>query len=79
MATFIKPKMRTITNAEGSTVYLNSGNWIENFTALELSGGVWSIYHHKDAEMPQQEEVEEELSTGQLFDNMLHEFNLMKA
>lgn len=74
-----QPEMRTITNAEGSIVYLNSGDWIENLTALELKDGVWSIYHHKEAEMPQQEEVEEELSTGQLFNNMLQEFNLMKA
>jgi UDP-2,3-diacylglucosamine pyrophosphatase LpxH len=74
-----QPEMRTITNAEGSIVYLNSGDWIENLTALELTDGVWSIYHHKDVETPQQEEVDDELSTGQLFDNMLHEFNLMKS
>ncbi len=73
------PEMRTITNAEGSIVYLNSGDWIENLTALELVDGVWRIYQYKETEIPQEEEQEEELSTSQLFDNMLQEFNLMKA
>ena len=73
------PEIKTITNAEGSITYLNSGDWIENLTALELADGIWTIYQHKENETPEIEEVDEDLSTGQLFDNMLHEFNLMKA
>ncbi len=29
------PEMRQINNAHGSIMYLNSGDWIENLTALE--------------------------------------------
>lgn len=34
--------------------YLNSGDWIENLTALEYNKGEWRLYHH-----PQNEEVPE--------------------
>src|SRR5690606_18836385 len=32
-----QPEMRKITNQQGSIMYLNSGDWIENLTALEYT------------------------------------------
>jgi len=29
-----------------STVYMNSGDWVENLSALEYSNGKWSLYTH---------------------------------
>ena len=29
-------------------MYLNSGDWIENLTALEYSNGSWEIYHYEN-------------------------------
>ncbi len=43
-----KPAMKTITTAKGSVMYLNSGDWIENLTALECHEGKWSIYYYRD-------------------------------
>ncbi|MFM7195959.1 MAG: UDP-2,3-diacylglucosamine diphosphatase, partial [Bacteroidota bacterium] len=43
-----KPAKRDITTEKGSVVYLNSGDWVENLTALEYHGGKWSVYHYKD-------------------------------
>src|SRR6185312_13716700 len=40
-----QPEMREISNQHGSIMYLNSGDWIENLTALEYVSGTWSIYH----------------------------------
>jgi len=40
-----QPQMRIISNPKGKIVYLNSGDWIENLTALEYHEGVWHIYH----------------------------------
>ncbi len=41
------PQIRTITSKDGQSVtYMNSGDWVENLTSLELSGGQWSIYKH---------------------------------
>lgn len=42
-----KPQMRTVTNENGSVVYLNSGDWVENLTALEYKNAEWSIYEYK--------------------------------
>ena len=42
------PVKRIIKNDEGQVVYLNSGDWIENLSALELKDGDWSIYNYKD-------------------------------
>lgn len=42
-----QPQMRKITNNKGEVTYLNSGDWIENLTALEYNKGEWSIHHHK--------------------------------
>jgi UDP-2,3-diacylglucosamine pyrophosphatase LpxH len=38
-----QPAQRTITNSKGSVEYLNSGDWIENLTALEYNNHAWEI------------------------------------
>ena len=76
-----QPEMREIENQHGKIMYLNSGDWIENLTALEYVNGEWKIYHFDEKEMQQQmaaAEQEEELNNNQLFDNLVDEFNLMK-
>ena len=76
-----QPEMREIENEDGKIMYLNSGDWIENLTALEYAAGEWKIYRYDENEMQQLIEhssEEEELNNTQLFDNMLEEFNLMK-
>jgi UDP-2,3-diacylglucosamine pyrophosphatase LpxH len=76
------PEMRTITNSQGCIVYLNSGDWVENLSALEYTDGEWSIYKFSDKDKAEMElnskEEEKDLNMDQLFDNMLHEFKLMK-
>ncbi|WP_430612394.1 UDP-2,3-diacylglucosamine diphosphatase [Flavobacterium sp. JP2137] len=41
-----EPKIKTVRNAKGSITYLNSGDWIENLTALEYNKKRWKIYQH---------------------------------
>jgi len=76
------PEMRTITNPQGSIVYLNSGDWVENLSALEYINGEWSIYKFSDNDKAEMElnakEEEKDPNMDQLFDNMLHEFKMMK-
>jgi UDP-2,3-diacylglucosamine pyrophosphatase LpxH len=43
-----QPQQRVIETEEGSVTYLNSGDWIENLTALELTQQEWNIYHYKE-------------------------------
>lgn len=76
------PEMRTITSPQGSIVYLNSGDWVENLSALEYTNGEWSIYKFSDSDKAEMElnakEEEKDPNMDQLFDNMLHEFKMMK-
>jgi UDP-2,3-diacylglucosamine pyrophosphatase LpxH len=76
------PEIREISNSEGSITYLNSGDWVENLSALEFVNGEWSIYRFNEADKAEMiEEMQEEvteLTNDQLFDNMLHEFNMMR-
>ncbi|MEI6595878.1 MAG: UDP-2,3-diacylglucosamine diphosphatase [Bacteroidota bacterium] len=52
-----QPQIREVKNPEGSTLYLNSGDWIENLTALEYHEKTWSLYHHVEEN---EDEVEDE-------------------
>jgi UDP-2,3-diacylglucosamine pyrophosphatase LpxH len=38
-----KPQNRVFTNEKGSILYLNSGDWVENLSALEYNNGVWDL------------------------------------
>ncbi len=74
------PQMRLVENAKGSITYLNSGDWIENLTALEYNNGQWSIYHHQESCISDEtEKDEEELNTGILFNNLVQEFNELRT
>lgn len=41
-----QPKKEIYENKQGKTMYLNSGDWVENLTALEYSFKRWKIYHY---------------------------------
>jgi UDP-2,3-diacylglucosamine pyrophosphatase LpxH len=76
-----QPEMREIKNPDGRVIYLNSGDWIENLTALEYADKEWKIYKFDEAEMLNMvvtDTGEEELDNNQLFDNLVEEFNLLK-
>jgi len=42
-----QPSIRNFQNDEGSVIYMNSGDWIENLTSLEYYNGKWSIFKYK--------------------------------
>lgn len=43
-----QPAIRQVRNEKGQTLYLNSGDWIENLTALEYHENKWSLFYYKD-------------------------------
>ena len=43
-----QPQQRIVKTEKGSVVYLNSGDWIENLTALEYDQCTWTIYQHDE-------------------------------
>lgn len=74
------PQVRMIETAKGNIMYLNSGDWIENLTALEYVKGKWDLYEYKEPEYDKlSNEDDEDLTANELFQNMVKEFDLLKA
>ena len=71
------PEIKTISNEDGNVVYLNSGDWIENLTALEYNKGQWSIYKHDQATTVEVSEEDElsHLNNKDLFQLLIKEIN----
>lgn len=75
-----QPQKRVMTNDKGSVLYLNSGDWVENMTALEYNKGEWSIYRYSEDKFTQTDQKEESKleekykSNDELFKNMVAEF-----
>ncbi len=42
-----QPNIKEYQNDKGSVLYLNSGDWIENLTALEMVDGQWTLYQYE--------------------------------
>ncbi len=79
-----QPEIRNIKTEKGEVVYLNSGDWIENLTALEYHKGKWSLYSYLDDHrtVNQIEDVNDEsyvLEKGELFKSLMAEFQLKNS
>lgn len=57
-----QPQLRLVQNAKGFCSYLNSGDWIENLSALEFDGQSWNLYHHNAEQLNEEEGEEDELN-----------------
>ena len=42
------PMIKEIKTDKGSVIYMNSGDWVENMSALEYNNGEWSLVYYKD-------------------------------
>lgn len=77
-----QPEIKKISNREGEVTYLNSGDWIENLTALEYNKGSWSVYNFMEDQqlmsMRISKSVQADLTTSQIFDNLVQEFKQVK-
>lgn len=79
-----QPKIKTITNIDGEVIYLNSGDWIENLTALEYNNGSWKLYnfqedHQRVKALKLDKEKQTKINSNQLFENLIQELNLVKS
>lgn len=73
-----QPEMIRIETDKGSVMYLNSGDWIENLTALEYYDNQWHLYEYHsqliEEKISESEEDEEEvLGAKKLFQNLMNE------
>ncbi len=56
-----QPKIRGHENEKGSVIYMNSGDWVENLTALEYDGDEWSMFRYNEAEFLKYERIEKQM------------------
>ena len=74
------PEIRQIKTNKGEITYLNSGDWVENLTALEYNDKAWTLYKYQDDPVAQNIKLKEDnnayLSSEQLFENLLSEFKI---
>jgi UDP-2,3-diacylglucosamine pyrophosphatase LpxH len=60
-----QPEMREVGTGDVSVMYLNSGDWVENLTALEYQGKSWKIFKYDARDFEQDEAEEGQLSDGE--------------
>jgi len=77
-----QPEIKKIKRDNGSVMYLNSGDWVENLTALEYNNNTWELYRYeedvnieKDLKNDGDDEKETQvLENKELFQNLIKEF-----
>lgn len=73
-----QPEIRRIQTEKGEVLYLNSGDWVENLTALEFDGLEWSIYRYfederaKSVKLPKR--LRDKLDNEEIFRDLVNEF-----
>jgi UDP-2,3-diacylglucosamine pyrophosphatase LpxH len=76
------PEIKKIKNEHGEVTYLNSGDWIENLTALEYSHGEWRIYRYSDDLYAQSIKIPKRyrnnLDNDEIFKDLVNEFLTVK-
>lgn len=75
------PEMKKIITDKGEVTYLNSGDWVENLTALEYNAGAWSIYrYHEDkkAMSIKIKSTKNNLDNDEIFKDLVNEFLTVK-
>ncbi len=61
-----QPNIERVSNDKGSTLYLNSGDWIENLTALEYHNERWVLHYYNSEKKPLLPVEEEELGSEEI-------------
>lgn len=73
-----QPEIKEIKTDKGKVTYLNSGDWVENLTALEYDNGSWSIYRYSDDKVAKSIKLPRRLRTkldnDEIFRDLVNEF-----
>ncbi len=77
-----QPEIKNIKTDKGSVIYLNSGDWIENLTALEYHKGKWDLYHYEKDDQLRTQNIDvvdsvELFEKNELFAKLMEEFNVV--
>ena len=78
------PKIETFQSQNKEVTYMNSGDWIENLTALEYHKSKWTIYRYDyssykfETKTTSENEHLLEKSNKEIFNELLADFNLIR-
>jgi UDP-2,3-diacylglucosamine pyrophosphatase LpxH len=77
-----QPEHKKIVTSKGEVTYLNSGDWVENLTALEFSGTDWKIYRYSDDKHAQGIKIPKRLTNNldndYIFKDLVNQFLTVK-
>ncbi|MES2701855.1 MAG: UDP-2,3-diacylglucosamine diphosphatase [Bacteroidota bacterium] len=77
------PEIKEVNTKHGRVTYMNSGDWIENLTALEYNTGKWSIYTYADDPIAQAVDIDKKKhnkrSAKAIMDSLMLEINASAA
>jgi UDP-2,3-diacylglucosamine pyrophosphatase LpxH len=68
-----QPQIREVKSKNGNCTYLNSGDWIENLTALEYHDKNWSIYTYDKNDFKEELESEHQEMVLKNIDELIKE------
>ncbi len=80
-----QPKIEAYENRNGEVTYLNSGDWIENLTALEFHKNMWRIYRYDESQFVKARTSKTkdddiiEKSNKEIFKELLADFNIQSS
>lgn len=76
------PEIKQIKTDHGEVTYLNSGDWVENLTALEYDQGQWRIYRYAEDRQAQKLKIAKRfrnnLDNDEIFKDLVTEFLTIK-
>jgi UDP-2,3-diacylglucosamine pyrophosphatase LpxH len=77
-----QPEIKRIQTPKGEVTYLNSGDWVENLTALEFDGLEWRIYRYFDDTVARSVKLPKrfryKLDNDEIFRDLVNEFLVVK-
>ncbi len=65
------PEIKKMNTRHGDVTYMNSGDWIENLTALEYHDGQWSVYNYHNDPVAQAIDINKKKHKGETSSAML--------
>jgi UDP-2,3-diacylglucosamine pyrophosphatase LpxH len=65
-----QPSIKTIENAQGKVVYMNSGDWVEHMTALEYEHKKWKLFQYQPKDFPVSSQAETSQTLNVITDNI---------
>ena len=66
-----QPQQRVISTEKGTVTYLNSGDWVENLTALEYNKKKWRLFHYKKIDFENQDTVVDDDTINDIVNKIL--------